>query len=338
MQALHYVGPRQLEWRPIPEPIIETKLDAIVAPLAVSMCDLDHNIVRGSAPFPGPFVLGHEFVGKVIKVGEAVTSVAVGDQVLASFQPSCGHCSACDTARSSVCREVPPTSMYGIGVAGGDWSGAMADSIRVPWADFNLRKIPSSISGRSLAPASDNLADALRCVESPLKRNPNATVLVLGTGSIPLYAVLIAKHLGASRVVFACKDQHALSVAERLGAELLPITDWPKKLGSFDVTVDCTNDPAGLQTTIKSTAPFGVATSASIYFGSGTPMPLGDMYMKGIEFHTGRVNSANQLDRVIQLVAAGLDPDQIEPLYTHRDNAVDALLAGSVSQKLIFEV
>lgn len=65
-------------------------------------------------------------------------------------------------------------------------------------------------------------------------------------------------------------------------------------------------------------------------------MPLGDMYMKGIEFHTGRVNSASQLDRVIELVKAGLDPDDIEPSYAAMSEAIDALKSGNISQKLIF--
>lgn len=336
MKALHYIGTRQLEWLDIPAPKIETEFDAILVPTAVSMCDLDHNIVRGVSPFPGPFVLGHEFVARVKLTGSAVRTVAAGDAVLASFQPSCGHCVACNAAKSSVCREVPNTSMYGIGAAGGNWGGAMADEIRVPWADINLRKIPEGISSRCLAPASDNLADALRCVERPLAEKPDATVLIMGQGSIPLYAVLCARHLGAGRVVLASTDTAALEIAEACGAEVMAIDRWPRKLGSFDITVDCTNAAPGLQACIRSTAPFGVCTSASIFFGEGTKIPLGDMYMKGIEFHTGRVNSASQLDRVIELVASGLDPDLIQPQYLDQSDAINALLAGSAGQKLIF--
>ena len=336
MQALHYVGAKKLEWRDIPEPQLEASNDAILKPIAVSMCDLDHGIVRGTSPFPGPFVLGHEFVATVSTVGEDVRTVAPGDVVLASFQPSCGTCPSCLAAKSSVCRDVPVTSMYGIGVTGGDWSGAMADLIRVPWADFNLRKVPISIQAQKLAPASDNLADALRCVEEPLKANPNASVLILGQGSISLYTVLCAKHLGASRTAYASPDRRSLEVATSIGAEAMPISSWPRKFGSFDITVDCTNEHSGLHAAIRSTAPFGYCTSVSIYFAPTTPVPLGDMYMKGIEFHTGRVNSANQLDRVIELVASGLDPDAIDPLYAPMDSAIDALLEGSVTQKLIF--
>lgn len=336
MQALFYEGKKQLVWREVSAPQIKEAGDALVEPVAVSMCDLDHNIVMGGSPFPGPFMLGHEFVGRVVTVGDGVRNLQPGDLVIASFQPSCGHCSSCAATHTSVCREVPNTSMYGIGAAGGDWQGAMSDLVRVPWAEFNLRVIPDELNLISLAPGSDNFADGLRCVEAPLKKFPGASVLIAGQGSIPLYALLCAKHLGAGRVVFASKDQTAIRTAEKLGAEVLHIDTWPKKLGAFQITVDCTNDVAGLQCLIRSTDLFGCLTSASIYFAPTTPIPMADMYMKGIELHTGRADSASLLDRVIELAAGGVDLDLIEPAYFPMADAVDVLLGGGRHNKVIF--
>ena len=192
MKALFYTGATQLEWQETPSPKIQETTDAIVIPHAVAACDLDRNIARGTAPMPAPFILGHEFSGEVIQLGENVTSLKVGDRVMASFQPSCGTCYSCGIHKSSACQAVPPTSMYGIGVAGGDWGGAMADQIRIPWADINLKVVPDNIDLASLAPASDNLADGLRAVDAPLQQRPGASVLVAGEGSIALYAVLSA--------------------------------------------------------------------------------------------------------------------------------------------------
>ena len=313
MQALHYLGNARLRWQEIPDAAIIDATDAIVRPLAVAACDIDRAIVAGAAPFEPPFVIGHEFTGEVIARGDAVTSIDVGDVVLASFQPSCGACEPCRSGCSAACSNVPPTSMYGIGKTAGDWSGALADAVRVPWADFNLRRLPKTVTPVAAASASDNFADGLRGVDDELAARPGASVLIAGTGSIPLYAVAAARHLGAGRVTYASANRRALVIAERLGADCVQVDAWPKRFATHEITMDCTQQPDGLAAVIRSTAPFGLCTSASIYFGQRVPLPLDEMYFKGIRFHTGRVNSASELDRVLELIAAGLDPLAIEP-------------------------
>jgi len=258
VQALHYVSARQLEWRDVPAPRLRTATDVLLQPTAVAACDLDRVIARNGSPFPGPFVLGHEFCGVVTEVGEEVTTLVPGDEVIASFQPSCGTCPSCNQGYSSVCKTAPNTSMYGIGAAGGNWGGALADQILMPWADFNLRKIPAGLEASVIASGSDNLADGLRAVDAPLKERPGASVLIAGAGSIPLYGVLAAKFLGAEKVSFASGDAFALQTAEALGAECLQTDIWPKRFASHDITFDCTNQAEGLSAVVKSTAPFGV--------------------------------------------------------------------------------
>lgn len=338
MQALHYVGPSVLEWREIEAPTLTSPHHAIIKPLAVAACDLDRNIVAGKSPFNGPFILGHEFTGEVISIGTEVKQLGVGDIVLASFQPSCGTCPRCGDGFSSVCSSVSKTSMYGIGTAGGDWAGALAELIQVPYADFNLRVIPPGLDVKALASASDNLADGLRAVDNPLRQRPGANVLVAGSGSIALYTILCAKYLGAEEVSFASDDPLALEIAETLGAVCLAVEDWPRKLGAFEITMDCTNNKEGLASVINSTAPYGYSTSASIYFAKTTPMPLSSMYMKGIQFHTGRVNSASQLDRVLALVSAGLDPNLIQPKVYGVESSIQALIEAPRSRKLIIDM
>ncbi len=336
MQALYYLKPGKLEWRDTAAPTVQKDSDAILRPIAVAACDLDRLITGQGSPFPGPFILGPEFCAEVVAVGREVCSLAPGDKVIASFQPSCGTCPSCHVGHSSVCRSVPITSMYGIGGTGGDWGGAMAALVRVPWAEFNLRKIPASLDPRVIASGSDNLADALRAVDKPLQDRPGSSVLVAGVGSIPLYALVAAKFLGAGTISFASNDPFALATADALGVDCLEVTQWPKRFASHDITFDCTNNVAGLSAVVKSTAPYGVMTIASIYFAATTPVPLSDMYMKGINMHTGRVNSASQLERVLELLVAGLDPAGIAPAYAPMAEAIDVFAETPRSQKLIF--
>ncbi len=340
MQALHYLGNElgraQLRWLDVPDAALVNPTDAIVRPLAVAACDLDRSIVGGAAPFKPPFVLGHEFTGEVVARGELVTSINVGDIVLASFQPSCGACEPCKRGYTAACAVVAPTSMYGIGESAGQWSGALADAVRVPWADFNLRRLPPNVTAVAAASASDNFADGLRGVDAELAARPGSSVLVAGIGSIPLYAVAAARHLGAGRITYASADRRALAIAERLGADCVQVDDWPRRFATHDITMDCTQRPEGLSALIRSTAPFGLCTSASIYFGQSPPLPLSDMYMKGIRFYTGRVNSAAMLDRVLSLIATGLDPLAIEPAVYAWSDIETGFRDAPVGAKLIF--
>jgi threonine dehydrogenase-like Zn-dependent dehydrogenase len=335
MQALHYIEPGRLEWRAISAPALEAPTDTIVRPIAVAACDLDRAIASGASPFPGPFIMGHEFCGEVMEVGEATGALTPGDIVIASFQPSCGTCPSCHRGHTSVCGNAPTTSMYGIGAAGGEWGGALTDRVRVPWAEFNLRKIPDGIDPIAIASGSDNLADGLRAVDQPLRDNPGASVLIAGRGSIPLYATLLAGFLGAGQVTFASDDRFALEIAETLGADCIEVSQWPRRFSSHDITFDCTNSNEGLAAVVRSTAPHGVMTIASIYFAPATPIPLSDMYMKGITLKTGRVNSAAQLDRVLELAARGLNPDAIRPARLAMADAIDGFASVPQSQKLI---
>ena len=170
MQALTFVAGGHLEWRDVPAPSLQGNGEALVRPLAVATCDLDAAIVRGQVPFPGPFTLGHESVGEVTDVGDAVTSVRPGDCVVVPFQPACGQCGFCARGLTANCTKVPRTSMYGIGVAGGDWGGALADVLRVPFADAMLLKLPAGVSPAAAASAGDNIADAWRTVAPQLQR------------------------------------------------------------------------------------------------------------------------------------------------------------------------
>ena len=338
MQALFYTGEtsKPFAWQSLAEPTLVETTDALVEPIAIAACDLDRRIYKHS-PFPGPFPLGHEFTGRVLSVGGQVNNIKQGDLVLASFQPSCGICSHCGIGHSSVCDAVSNGSMYGIGKAGGDWSGAITDKIRVPWADANLIVLPESLDPVSIASGSDNLADALRCIDAPLLQRPGASVLIAGQGSIALYAVALAKSLGAGDVSFASTETWALETAEALGAECHQVSEWPGRFRNHDITVDCTGQVAGLNAVLRSTSGYGDCTSASIYFEGDVTVPMFNLNMKGIRFTTGRVNSASQLQRVLEVVADGFDPDVIKPAYRSFDEAIGAFESEPYSRKLILK-
>ena len=218
MRHLLMSAPGELAWQDVAEPDLRADGEALVRPLAVAACDLDGPIARGETPLRGPIALGHECVATVLETGTGVRSVARGDTVVVPFQISCGDCGRCRRGLTGSCERVADRSMYGFGAVGGDWGGMLADVVRVPYADAMLVAVPAGIDPVTVASASDNLPDAWRTVAPHLRAQPGASVLVLGGGarSIGLYAVAIARALGAGEILYLDSDPGRLRARARM--------------------------------------------------------------------------------------------------------------------------
>jgi threonine dehydrogenase-like Zn-dependent dehydrogenase len=180
-----------------------------------------------------------------------------------------------------------------------------------------------------VASAGDNLADAWRTVAPHLRDSPGAEVLVVGLGSIGLYAVGIARALGASRVDYLDTVPARLALAESLGARPLEGPP-PERVGEYGITVDASFDPAGLACALRSLAPGGVCTSIGVYF-TDPPMPLFSMWRQDVRFHTGRANCRAYMPHVLDLVQAGrVQPERITSEVVRWEDAADALAEPSM--------
>jgi alcohol dehydrogenase len=325
MQQLTFLEAGSVEWRDVPAPALEDDRQAIVRPLAVATCDLDTALMHGRAPYKGPFGLGHEGVAEIVDVGDHVGSLEPGQTVSISFQIFCGECGPCHEGRSASCESTPPMAMYGLTI-GGDWGGFLSDVVRVPYAEAMLYPLPAGVDPAAAASASDNMPDAWRTVGPQLERHPGAAVLVAGgAGSIGVYAAGMAIVLGAERVVYADPDPDRRALAASYGAEV--VDGYPERLGPFAVTVDASASHDGLGLALRSTAPDGVCTSTGIYFEQQTPVPLLEMYTKGITFQTGRVHAGPAIPHVLDLIAGGWDPAPVTNRVASWDDAPEALVA-----------
>jgi alcohol dehydrogenase len=328
MRQLSFVEPGAVRWEEAPDARIEGPDEALVRPFVVTTCDLDHAIVHGRAPFAGPFPLGHEFVAEVVEIGGEVSRFRAGQRVIVPFQISCGHCDRCARGLTGSCRTAGAGSAYGMKPIGGDWGGALADLVRVPYADAMLVDLPAGVDAIAVASASDNLPDAWRAVAPFLAESPGADVLVVGgvARSIALYAIAIARALGAGRIDYVDTDRDRLSLAERLGARGVEGPP-PRRAGSFPITVDASGDAAGLACALRSVEPYGVCTSVAIYYFE-TALPLLEMYTRGVRFHTGRVNARAVIPEVLALVRSGkLHPEVVNSAIVPWDDAHEAILA-----------
>ena len=335
VRQLEIIGARSVEWREAPAPALQGDGEALVRPLAVAMCDLDAAFLTGLVPIGESFPLGHECVAEVVEIGDEVTVAGPGDVVVVPFQISCGACEPCTGGHTGSCTAVPRGSAYGMRPLGGDWGGALAELVRVPFADAMLVPLPEGLDPVAVASVADNVPDGFRSIARPLAAAPGAEVLITGgwARSVGLYAAASAVALGAARVVYADTDSGRLERAAAVGAEPLRVAAgeegepaWPAKLGRFPITVDASGDHGGLNAAIRATAANGTCTSVAIYFEPATPLPLLEMYTRGCTLHTGRCHARALIPEVLALIASGrLDPALVTSAVVDFDDAVDAL-------------
>lgn len=326
MRQLTFLPERRLEWREVPEPRLGGDGEALVRPLAVATCDLDLLLVTGRMPVDTAFAFGHECVAEVIAVGDAVTSVRPGDRVAVPFQISCGTCGCCRRGHTGNCERVEHLAMFGLPM-GQNNGGFVSDVVRIPFAEAMLVPIPDGIDPATVASLSDNIPDAWRTVGPPLAERPGAAVMIAAGGaSIALYATGLALALGASRVDLVGGTPWLRATAHQIGANLLD-PEFPAQTGRYPVTVDASNNVDGLACALRSTEPEGLCTSIGIYFQPLTPVPLLDMFVNGIRFHTGRAHARAGMDPALDLVATGrFHPDLITGHTASWDQAPEAIL------------
>jgi alcohol dehydrogenase len=334
MRALQVAPGGKVRWREVPTPALPGPDGAIVHPIASATCDLDGPIVLGASPFALPLHLGHECVAEVLAVGDRVTSVKPGDRVLVPFEISCGACLACREGRTANCTAVPPGSCYGMGLATGHWGGAFSDQLAVPYADAMLLSLPAGVDPVAAASVADNLCDAYRHfgphLPALLERDPDAEVLVLGatsakslfSASVPLYAGLIARALGARRIRFADVRPGVREHADRLGLDVL----HPRRLRGeplAPLVADISASDIGFA--LSRTAPDGICTSSGSFHHSAS-IPTLQMYVRNVTLHFGRVHARTVMPEVLDLIAAGkLDPLTVDTHVGSLDEAPRAI-------------
>ena len=333
MRALMFRGPMDIAWEEIETPQLMEPRDAFVRPIAVARCDLDPAIAMGLYPMPAPFVMGHEMVGEVVEVGDGVTAFRPGDRVIVPFQLSCMTCAPCLRGHTNACQNVPSGTAFGLGPHGGmDLGGALAELVRVPWADVMLIPLPEGMDPVSAAGIPDNVSDGYRCVAGPLAERPGAAVLVVGglAPSVGLYAAMAAIALGAEKVVYVDDNAARLELAASAGAEVINAKgQWGtlKLDQKFPIVVDANVLDAGRTFALKSVEACGVCTSVSGGASSDSSLPLQQMYLKGVRYEIGRVHACATAPAVLDLVTTGaLDPAHLVGKVVPFSEAVEGMM------------
>lgn len=217
-------GPDVLEYTDVPVPTIRAN-EVLVQ---VKACALNHLdvFVRGGLPgieIPLPHILGNDVAGIVREVGELVTWVKTGDEVLLQPGLSCGHCAECFRGEDNLCRQYD--------IVGYRHDGGYAEFLSVPGA--NVIPKPPQISWEEAASLPLVTLTAWHMLITRAKLQPGETLLVHAAGSgVGSVAIQIGKLLGA-RVIATAGSDNKLAKARELGAdETVNYSqgDWPKEV------------------------------------------------------------------------------------------------------------
>ena len=218
MKALVYHGPGQKAWQEVPDPTIVDPTDVIVAVDTTTICGTDLHILKGDVPaVTDGRILGHEGVGTITEVGQAVSTLAVGDRVIISCITSCGSCSYCHQQLPAHCLDDEGAS--GIGwILGHLIDGTQAEYVRVPFAESSLHRLPEGVSDEAAVMLSDILPTGFEIGVRNGRVKPGDVVAVVGAGPVGLAAMMTAGLYGASRIIAIDLDDNRVQQAKGFGA------------------------------------------------------------------------------------------------------------------------
>lgn len=318
MRAVTFQSPGVVSVEERPEPELLDREDAIVRIDASGVCGSDLHIYHGRVQIEPGFTIGHEYVGTVLAVGDAVTRVAVGDRVLGCFMTACGVCWFC---RRGLYHRCERSRTFGHGATLGSLQGTQAEQALVPHANLVLRRVPEGMSNDTALFAGDVMGTGFHAVvESGLR--PGDVVAVLGLGPVGLCAVQAARAVGAARVLAIDSVPERLAVAGALGGTPVHLVEQDVKAAvreategrGVDVSIDAVGDPKALDSAIRLTRPCGAIQCVGVY-AERTEVHMGLLWLKTLTLRGGQANVIAHVDRVLALLAAGvLDPS---PLVTH---------------------
>jgi threonine 3-dehydrogenase len=239
--------------------------DVLVETIATSICGTDlhmYNWDKWSANHVHPpYIMGHEFAGKIVEAGDEVDDFKVGDYVSVECHKNCGHCYQCRTGQAHLCQDFT--------ILGVDFDGVFADYVRVPATNLwrNKPGLPPEI-----ASLQDPIGNAVLTTLS--QEIATKTVVVMGCGAIGLFSVGIADAAGAERVYAVDVNDFRLDIASRMGADVVinarrddVVTAIMSDTGEngADILLEMSGNEKGLHDGLKVLRNGGSASLLSVY-------------------------------------------------------------------------
>jgi threonine dehydrogenase-like Zn-dependent dehydrogenase len=301
--------------------------DAIVRVTLTTICGTDVHIWREEYPVAPGRIIGHEPVGVIEQLGDAVSGYEIGDRVLVGAITPCGSCFYCQSHTEAQCSGHDDSwEMIGGWRLGNSIDGVQADYFRVPYAQANLATIPDDLTDEQCVLLADIASTGISAAESA-QVEIGQTVAVFAQGPIGLCATAGARLMGASLVIGIDSIEKRLQLSRSMGAdEVIDFTDQDpiaaiKRLTGgrgVDVAIEALGTQQTFQSCIEATRPGGVVSSLGVY-GGKLEIPV-EPFVYGIGdkriLTTLCPGGKERMRRLMEMVRHGrLD---LGPLITHR--------------------
>ncbi|PIT38305.1 zinc-dependent alcohol dehydrogenase family protein [Snodgrassella alvi] len=319
MKVAVFVEPGKVAIREMDKPVIQQPTDAIIRIVRACVCGSDLWWFRGISQRESGSTVGHEAIGVVDEVGDAVTHIRKGDFVIVPFTHGCGHCAACEAGFDGNC----------LNKQDGGNGGYQGEYLRFSNADWALVKIPgqpqdySDAVLNSLLTLADVMATGYHAASSA-EVKAGDTVVVMGDGAVGLCGVIAAKLRGAKRIIAMSRHPDRAALAQEFGAtDIVPergeaavakVLSMTAGAG-VDAVLECVGSEQSLQTAIA------VARPGAIVGCVGVPhqneIKTGDIFWRNIGLRGG-IASVTTYDKNL-LLQAVLD-EKIQPgkVFTQR--------------------
>lgn len=274
----------------------------------------------GDDPSSLPRVPGHEFSGVVDAVGERVTSVGVGDRVIAYFYLVCGVCGACRRGETNRCRE------FG-GYVGVDRDGAYAAYATIP--AFNALPLPDDASFIDGAIAADGLSTPLHVCERTGVDDTDTLAIIGGAGRIGVNGTQLAAARNADVLSIDVTDDR-LAYIDALATDLgiddsvtavdgrgdltTTLRDATDRGTGPTVVIDAVGDIETLEATWEVLAMGGRVVGLTTHHDRRFSPPLKEFVAKDAELLGSRYATRDDVVRAAKLLADGT----VSPRYTER--------------------
>lgn len=329
--------------------------ELLVRITAAGVCHSDLSVVNNDRPRPVPMVLGHEATGVIEQVGPDVEDLAVGDTVVMTFLPRCGHCAGCRSEGKIPCENGSKANEAGTLLSGGRRLSRNGEVVQhhIGVSGFATHAV---VSRRSVVPVGSDvppeIAAIFGCailtgggaVLNVAKPGPDDALAVVGLGGVGMAAIITAAAVGVKEIIGIDLQEGKREQALELGATEVMSPEEAEASGRrFAAVVEAAGHPAALKTAWEVTAPGGVTCTV------GLPAPGGELSVDPLKITTearhlvgSYLGSAvpsvdipkyEKLWREGKLNAEGLISSRIE--LTDINEAMDRLQDASVLRQII---
>jgi len=313
MRVAMYYNNRDVRLEEMPTPEIG-RGEMLVKAIASGICGSD--VMEWYRIKKAPLVLGHEMAGEIVEVGEGVERYKTGDRVFVSHHIPCNTCHYCLRGYHTCCETLHTTNYD---------PGGFAEYIRIPAlnVDRGVFLLPDEVSFEDGV-----FIEPLACVirgQRTANIQPGQSVLILGSGISGLLHLLLARALGAGRIIATDVDEYRLQMARQFGASAVirAHEDVPARLRQIndgrlaDLVIICTGARPAFAQALRSVDRGGtILFFATTEPGVNLPVPVNEFWRNEIKLMPSYGNSPLDAIEAIELIRAGRV--HVDKMITHR--------------------